>query len=89
MSNYIEVDVDTSVSVHVRNILPQMSDELLEEELKKRGKTTGNVAVAKIINSIDIHLSTEEVKEVYDFIAGSYHYDVFKGELDEKVNENT
>ena len=42
--------------------------------------------VEKVKDLIGSSFSTEEVKEVFDYIRGSYHYDVFKGELDEEVN---
>ena len=39
-----------------------------------------------IIRQMGKYWSTEQIKEVYDFIVGSYHFDVFKGELDETVD---
>ena len=58
--------------------------------MRRKGNLFGSSSrVKKNIYDIDNFFTTEEVKEVYDFIVGSYHYDVFKGALDEKVNENT
>ena len=76
----ISVDIDTSVMIDVSEILDNVCDDDLEKELVRRG--FGVDATSSVIRFIDTG-RTEEVKEVFDYIRGSYHYDVFKGELDE------
>jgi len=91
MSSYVDVDVNTSVQVEIEQYLDEIDEDVLVKEIMRRkGNLSGSSdEIKKVIYELDNFHTTEEVKEVYDFIVGSYHYDVFKGELDEKVNENT
>jgi len=77
---YIGIDVDTEIDVPVHSILRQIDTEDLQNELDNRkiSSLSGYESVRMIKNTIDTELSTESVKEIYDHISASYHYDIFK-----------
>jgi len=87
MSSYVSINYDGDVDIDLMDYIDEIdTDDLVKELAKRQGVSTPNGRVQKCLYTMDNHFTTEEVKEVYDFIIGSYHYDVFKGELDEKVD---
>ena len=72
-----EVTVFVNVNVNADDVLDEMSREQIMAELGRRVELDFNDPVAQIIFMLE-KLGTEEYKEIYDHILGSYHYDILK-----------
>ena len=82
----IKIAINKTVYVDVSTVIHKLSTEDMQKEIDRRNADSVLKSHEGIIRQMGEYWSTEQIKEVYDFIVGSYHFDVFKGELDETVD---
>jgi len=74
----VAIEIDETVYVEARDILDQLNEDDLAKELERRRHGRSLKEHERVKELILNQLGSEQVKEIYECIVDSYHYDVFE-----------